>query len=492
MLIASEKRIKVGTRPRERWRKEFGEWYNDVLIKAEIYDHRYPAKGMGVWRGYGKKIANRVYGILKKMLNENGYEEVQFPALIPEKIFRIESEHVRGFEAEVFWVTRGGLTELEEKYVLRPTSETPMYYMFRIWINSYRDLPVKIYQIVNVWRYETKWTRPLFREREISVFFEAHGAFASKEENENEVKLATKIYATFFRKLGIPFIITERPEWDKFPGAEKTYAFDTLMPNGRALQIGTVHNLGQRFAKAFDIKFQDKDLKIKHVWQNCFGVSGRVVTSIIAIHGDDHGLALLPSIAPIQIVIVPIPYKGFEQAVIQKCREVYERLKNAGFSVVLDESDETPGEKFYKWELRGVPLRIEIGPTDIKEKEITITRRDTFERIRVNEEKIVDAIRELMNKVEEEMKKAAWDWFNSKLEIANSKEEVGKLLEEGYIVLTSWCGDEKCVEDITELPGVKILGALVDENLEYIKPKHGKCIFCERKAKYLVAIAKSY
>ncbi|RLG56449.1 MAG: proline--tRNA ligase, partial [Candidatus Hydrothermarchaeota archaeon] len=236
---------------------KFSEWYNDIIEKAEILDVRYPVKGLYVWYPYGFKIREHVMEIIRKLLDEKGHEEVLFPLLIPEHEFRKEAKHIKGFEDEVYWVTHGGLEPLEVKLALRPTSETAMYPIFKLWIRSHADMPLKVYQIVNTFRYETKHTRPLIRLREITTFKEAHTAHATWEDAEHQVKEAIEIYKKFFDTLGIPYMISRRPDWDKFPGAEYTMAFDTIFPDGRTLQIGTVHNLGQNFSKTFEITFEN-------------------------------------------------------------------------------------------------------------------------------------------------------------------------------------------------------------------------------------------
>ncbi|MHA1589997.1 MAG: proline--tRNA ligase [Candidatus Njordarchaeales archaeon] len=477
--------------PRENWKK-FSGWYEEILLKAEIYDYRYPVKGTGVWLPYGFELRERVYSYLKELQKKVGYKEVLFPTLIPEDLFRKESEHVASFEKEVFWVTKGGARELDRKYVLRPTSETAMYYMFSLWLNSYSDLPLKIFQVVNVFRYETEATHPLYREREITTFFESHSAFATADENEKEVKLAVEIYKEFFDWLGIPTIITKRPEWDKFPGAVYTIAFDTILPNGRSLQIGTVHNLGQNFSKAFDIKVQLPDGKVDYVWQMCFGVSGRVITALLTIHGDDHGPVFPPHVAPIQIVVIPIPYKGFEEKVLSKARSVFNELKEAGFRCILDDSPETPGAKYYKWELKGVPLRIEIGPKDIQEERVTIVRRDTLERIRVMERELISSVKETLEKMWKEMKEKALNFFKSKIVNVKSIDEAKKALDEGCVIGASWCGNEECGINLQEKIKARILGIEVDQDLNPQKAFSSVCIGCGSSAKYKIIIARSY
>ena len=254
---------------------------------------------------------------------------------------------------------------MDVKLALRPTSETSIYYMMKLWVKVHTDLPIKLYQIVNTFRYETKHTRPLIRLREIMTFKEAHTAHATKEEAEEQVKEAIEIYKKFFDTLGIPYLVSKRPDWDKFPGAEYTMAFDTIFPDGRTMQIGTVHNLGQNFAKTFEIIFETPTGDKDYAYQTCYGISDRIIASIIAIHGDEKGLILPPIVAPIQVVIVPLIFKGKEEMVMNKAKEIYNLLKDK-FRVHLDDRDIRPGRKFNDWELKWVPLRIEIGPKDIE------------------------------------------------------------------------------------------------------------------------------
>ncbi|GBF36325.1 MAG TPA: proline--tRNA ligase [Methanothermococcus okinawensis] len=387
--------------------ENFSEWYSEILEKAEIYDVRYPIKGCGVYLPYGFKIRRYTFDILRRLLEEKGHEEVLFPLLIPEDLLAKEGEHIKGFENEVFWVTHGGKKPLEIKLALRPTSETPIYYMMKLWIKVHKDLPIKIFQIVNTFRYETKHTRPLIRLREIMTFKEAHTAHTTMEEAENQVKEAIEIYREFFNELGIPVIVSRRPEWDKFPGAEYTVAFDTVFPDGRVIQIGTVHNLGQNFSRTFDLEFETLEGGKDYVYQTCYGISDRAIASIIAIHGDEKGLILPPNVAPIQVIIIPLLFKGKKEIVYDKTRKLYSLLKEAGVRVKIDDRDIRPGRKFNDWELRGVPVRIEVGPKDIENKVVTIYRRDTGEKYHVGEDKIMDEILDLLEKIKDNMRKKA-------------------------------------------------------------------------------------
>ncbi|MHA2059271.1 MAG: aminoacyl--tRNA ligase-related protein, partial [Candidatus Ranarchaeia archaeon] len=262
---------------RKKLKEDFLAWFRDILGDSKTVDYRYPVKGAGVWMPYGYKLRGKILEIMRQHHEDTGHQEVLFPLMVNEENFMKEAEHVKGFEDEVYWVTRGGGHELEEKLVLRPTSETSIYPMYNLWIRSHSDLPIIYYQIVNTFRFETKTTRPLIRVREITTFKEAHTVHATKEGAENQVQVAMGVYEKIFNDLGIPFIISQRPDWDKFAGAEYTNAFDLVLPNGRVLQIGTVHMLGQKFAKTFDITFEQKDGATAHVWQTCYGISERIV-----------------------------------------------------------------------------------------------------------------------------------------------------------------------------------------------------------------------
>jgi len=479
------------TVPRKKWSRFTG-WYEELLIKAGIYDHRYPLKGAGVWMPYGFQIREKVYGYLKRLHQKNKYFEVLFPTLIPEDLFKKESEHVASFEKEVFWVTKGGEKKLQKKYVLRPTSETAMYHMFALWAKSYKDLPIKIFQVVSVFRYETKATHPLYREREVTTFFESHCAFVSKEENDKEVETAVKMYRELFDWLGIPYIISQRPDWDKFPGAEYTIAFDTIMPNGRTLQIGTVHNLGQNFSKAFEIIVDLPDGKRDYAYQMCFGVSGRVITALMAAHGDDHGLVLPPEISPIDIVIIPIIYEEKKSEIMEMANKIKGILEDNGYVVVLDDTEDTPGSKFYKWELKGVPIRIEIGPRDVANNSVTLVRRDTLEKINVSTEGLLDKIKDLREQITRDLRKRAKEYFESKIEDAETVEDIKKIVGAGKVAIADWCGDEKCALEIEEETGLTLLGIKKTRNGEFEKPKKLKCVNCGKETKYRLVISKSY
>ena len=464
----------------------FSEWFHNILEEAEILDSRYPIKGMNVWLPNGFKIRKYTLNILKDILDKE-HEEVLFPLLIPEDELAKEAIHVKGFEEEVYWITHGGLTELNKKMALRPTSETAMYPMFSLWVRSHTDLPMKFYQVVNTFRYETKHTRPLIRVREITTFKEAHTVHSSREDAQKQVEDAIKIYKEFFDVLGIPYLITKRPVWDKFPGADYTMAFDTLLPDGKTLQIGTVHNLGQTFAKTFDITFETPEGEHEYVYQTCYGLSDRVIASVIGIHGDDSGLCLPPEISPYQVVIVPIIFKKGGEEVIAACEEIQSKLKDAGFRVHMDDRDMRAGKKFYDWEMKGVPLRIELGPRDLNDNKAVFLRRDTMEKISVSlEEDIIDNVNNLMSDISLNMREKAREKFNTHIRQVDNIEDVKESIEtEKGIISFAWCGEESCGKEIEEIANVDILGVQEEET-------SGKCFNCSRDAKFKAFLAKTY
>jgi len=349
---------------------------------------------------------------------------------------------LRDFEEEVYWVTHGGLTELNKKLALRPTSETAMYPMFSLWVRNHSDLPMKYYQIVNTFRYETKHTRPLIRVREITTFKEAHTVHATADETEQQVQEAVKIYKKFFDMLGIPYTVSKRPEWDKFPGAEYTVAFDTIMPDGKTLQIGTVHNLGQTFAKTFDIKYETATGEHEYVYQTCYGLSDRVIASVIGIHGDKAGLCMPPDIAPYQVVIVPIIFKKGGEEVLEFCRNLDKKLKNeADLRVYFDDRDIRAGKKYYEWEMRGVPLRIEVGPRDLQNKKAVIYRRDTQEKKIIDYDPLTisETTFEILGDISLTMKDKAWEIFEKNIRSVDSIEEAAsEMSKAGGIITFDW------------------------------------------------------
>ncbi len=479
--------------PRDRWLGEYPRWFDWVLEHAEIYDYgRYPVKGMGVWRPYGFQIRRRVLELIRDLHDSRGHEEVLFPLLIPYHLLARESEHIKGFEDEVYWVTHGGLEELDVKLALRPTSETSITFLETYWIQSYKQLPKKYYQIVSIFRYETKATRPMIRLREVTTFKEAHTVHDSFEDAERQVLEAIEIYKEIYDRLGIPYIISRRPEWDKFAGALYTIAFDTVMPDGRALQIGTVHNLGQSFTRAFNFKIQLADETHDHPWQTSYGISDRIIATVISIHGDDRGTVLVPEIAPIQIVIVPIPSGEEEERrrVEREAVRLAEELREAGFRVRVDDREEMrPGAKFYYWEARGVPVRIELGPREVEEGFVTVARRDTLEKVTIPRGELIDSLRRLMNEIYENLKERAWRFLRERILRTDNLESAREWIagRRGVVELP-WCGGDECAAELEKELDAKSLGTPW--------PREGaegyRCPVCGRESITWMRYSKTY
>ncbi|MEM4209282.1 MAG: proline--tRNA ligase, partial [Candidatus Anstonellaceae archaeon] len=425
----------------------FSEWYQSVLSLAELSDIRYNVKGCIVIRPWAAKTIKLMFEEYEKELEKNNHKPVIFPALIPKKNFDIEKEHVKGFSPEVFWVERAGKEKLEEKLALRPTSETAMYQMFSLWIEGMVDLPLKVYQSCQVWRYETKATKPFFRSREF-YWIESHTAFATEQEAVEQVKQDMQMTENvLFEKFKIPFIFFERPQWDKFPGAQKTFAADTLMPDKKVLQLPSTHLLGQNFAKAFDVSYLDKNGKKEYVWQTCYGPAiSRIYGAMICIHGDERGIMMPFDFCPIQIVIIPIFSKEvLEQKIIQYSQAVYEIVKNLGFRVTLDQSQNTPGYKYNYWEVRGVPLRLEIGIREVEEGKVTLALRDKKEKeqkIMVAVEELKDILKKQAVEFDKRLQQRALENFQKMQTQASSIEELEQKINKYGLIKIPFCSIE--------------------------------------------------
>ncbi|MBC7085598.1 MAG: proline--tRNA ligase [Methanomethylovorans sp.] len=466
-------------------KKDFSEWYNELLQVAEIMDVRYPVKGLYVWYPFGFAIRKNVYNIIRELLDTD-HMETMFPLLIPEQEFMKEAEHIKGFEDEVYWVTHGGTSLLDVKLALRPTSETAIYPMYKLWVRSHADLPLKLYQVVNTFRYETKHTRPLIRLREITSFKEAHTVHATWEEAAKQVNEAISIYTEFYRRLAVPVLASKRPDWDKFPGADYTIAVDALMPDGKTLQVGTAHHLGDNFARTFDIKYENPAGEQIYANQTCYGISERSIAALISIHGDNKGLVLPPEVAPIQIVVIPIVFKDSSE-VIEACEKVSELLQKDGIRTKLDLSDDRPGAKYYKWEMKGVPLRLEIGPRDLKNNVAVLVRRDTGEKQQVPIDKIVHKVHELLKSIHQNLFEKAVTDLQSRIFTCSSLEDAKDKLSAG-ISLLPWCGEKKCGLQIEEKIGAGILGIPTEQK----ESQNVQCPVCGRDASVKVYVAKKY
>jgi len=457
-------------------RNDFSAWYNELLWRAEIMDVRYPVKGIYVWYPFGFSLRRNVYDQLRAIMDRD-HQEALFPLLIPETEFAKEAEHIKGFEEEVYWVTHGGLTPLEVKLALRPTSECAIYPMYALWVRSHADLPLRIYQIVNTFRYETKHTRPLIRLREITSFKEAHTVHATWDDAEAQVQTAIGLYKEFYRMLCIPVIVSKRPDWDKFPGADHTIAVDAIMPDGKTLQSGTVHHLGDHFSRTFSIQYEDIQGEQQYAFQTCYGISERCIAALISVHGDDRGLVLPPRVAPTQVVLVPITIGKRKDEVANAVKEIEERLLAAGFRVKRDDRDLRPGAKYYYWEMRGVPLRLEVGPRDIDAGQVmSVTRLGHKSAIPM--EGLIEGVTERLATFTAELEERALEQFRSKITIANGIREMVKALESGVAVVP-WCGDRGCADAIEEQTGASVLGTEVRS--EAIPPISGICVICGKE-----------
>ena len=469
--------------------ENFSEWYTQVILKSELADYA-PVKGCMIFRELSYAIWEKIQEIFDTKIKATGHKNVYFPLFIPEHFLKKEAEHFEGFVPEVAWVTMGGDTPLEEKLALRPTSETIMYATFAKWIRSWRDLPVKINQWCNIIRWDTKGTKLFLRTREF-LWQEGHTVHATKEEADQEVMQILNEYKDLMENyLAIPVLKGKKSEREKFPGALYTTCLEAIMPDGKALQMATSHHLGQKFSKVFKIKFLDKEEKEQYAWQTSWGFSTRLIGALVMVHGDDKGLVLPPKIAPIQVVIVPIPYKDVDtEQILAKAKEIYEKLHKNGIQVVLDDRTEyTPGWKFNDWELKGVPLRIEIGPRDLKQGQVTLARRDTFEKTAVKEENVTDAVTKLLEDIQRNLFEKAKKILEENITTVTAYKDFKKVLKEkGGFIRACWCGSSDCEKNVKEETGATI--RIVPLEKEKI---FANCIYCGEEAKEVVYFARSY
>jgi prolyl-tRNA synthetase len=465
--------------------EDFSQWYVDVIVKGELADYS-PVRGCMVIRPYGYALWENMQKLLDRRFKETGHKNAYFPVFIPESLLRKEAEHVEGFAPEVAWVTHGGQEELSERLAVRPTSETIICSMYSKWIKSWRDLPVLINQWCNVVRWE-KSTKPFLRTAEF-LWQEGHTAHRTEEEAEEETLRMLEVYRDFVEtELALPVIKGRKSENEKFAGALRTYTIEAMMSDGKALQAGTSHNLGQHFSKVFDIKFLDQDGKLKYVWQTSWGVSTRLIGAIIMTHGDDRGLKLPPRVAPIQVIIVPI-FGQQREEILAKSKELYQLLKE-NFRVELDDRDEyTPGWKFNEWEMKGVPVRLEIGPRDLAQNQVLLVRRDTNEKIQVKESDLVNYLNILLEDIQTNMFKQAKKFMDDNTNTATNFDELKELLinKRGF-VKAMWCGDSECEKKVKE-ETTATLRCIPFEQEEI----SDRCAVCGREAKKMVYFAKSY
>jgi len=466
--------------------QNFSDWYQEVVLKSGLAEYS-PVKGTMIIKPYGYAIWENIQNILDVEIKKSGAKNVYFPLLIPESFLTKEAEHFSGFVPEVAWVTQGGHKKLGERLAIRPTSETIMYEAFSRWISSYRDLPLKINQWCNILRWELR-PRLFLRTMEF-LWQEGHTVHRTEEDANKETKRALNMYYNFVKNyLAIETIAGIKSDTQKFAGAQYTTTIEGLMADGKALQMGTSHNLGQNFAKAFGIKFLDNDGKEKYPWQTSWGVSTRLIGGIIMVHGDDRGLVLPPKIAPIQVIIIPILLnKKEDRLLIKKSQELKLNLEKLGLKVEIDLSKNTPGWKFNEWELKGVPVRIEFGNNEIKSKKLKICRRDTFEKLYLpikNLKNIIKMLDNIQNNLYAKSKK----FVNDNIFIVKSYDEFKNILEKrGGFLKVNWCGDKICEETIKEETTATIRCFAISKS-----KISGYCIRCGKKANHLVYFAKAY
>ena len=469
---------------------DFSKWYVEIIRKAELADYA-PIKGIMVIRPYGYAIWDNIKDSLDKKIKETGHENAYFPLFIPESLLQKETDHLEGFSPEVAWVTQGGQDELEERLAVRPTSEAIIGTMYSKWINSYRDLPVLINQWANIVRWE-KVTRLFLRTTEF-LWQEGHTAHATAEEAQQETMLILSLYKDFVEsELAIPVLSGKKSDKEKFAGAEATYCIEALMSDGKALQMGTSHFLGQHFSKVFNIRFEDTDQKLRYVWQTSWGVTTRLIGALIMTHGDDSGLKFPPRVAPIQVVIVPISLGDWKISVLPVAQNIAAELKQDGIRVKLDDREEfTPGWKFSEWEMRGVPVRLEVGPRDVKQNQAVLVRRDTREKIPVTLDKLRETLPRIFDDIQQSLLADALKFQLDNTRQASHYEEFKSIIEtQRGFVKACWCGLGACEDRIKEdtMATIRVI-PLEDSSSSACA---GKCIICEKDAETLAYFARAY
>ena len=460
---------------------DFPQWYSDVVLKTKLVDYG-PVKGTMVIRPYGYAIWANIQKELDKRFKETGHENAYFPLLIPMSFMTKEAEHVEGFAPEVAVVTHAGGEKLAEPLCIRPTSETIIGTMYGKWIQSYRDLPVLMNQWANVMRWE-KTTRPFIRTSEF-LWQEGDSVHATEEEAMEETMKMLSVYEEFAKTcLSMPVLTGRKTEKEKFAGAVATFGMEAMMHDGKSLQAGTSHYLGQNFSKAFEIKFLDKDGVQKYAYTTSWGVSTRLIGALIMTHGDQRGLVMPPVVAPVQAVIVPIAAK--KGGVLEACTALKERLQKAGVRVVLDDTDNSPGWKFNEWEMKGVPVRIELGPRDIEAGKLTVCRRDTLEQGELPLEHAEDGVKALLHEIAENMYDTAKKRMEQRIVDAETLDELLDGVNRGNFVRAGWCGCRECEDKVKEFAQAT---ARV-----YAKEDTAKtCVACGKKSAHTIVFARAY
>ena len=466
-----------------RQEDDFAQWYTDVCLKAELMDYS-DVKGFIIYRPYGYALWENIKNYLDMRFKQTGHENIYMPLVIPESLFNKEKEHVEGFAPETLIATIGGKNKLEDRLIIRPTSEVLFCQHYAKVISSYRDLPKKYNQWCSVVRWE-KTTRPFLRGSEF-LWQEGHTMHLTEQEARHETLSMLEIYDELGKDiLAIPFVKGKKTDKEKFAGALETYSIEALMPDGKALQSGTTHYFGQGFAKAFNVSYQSKEGKLETPYQTSWGVSTRLIGSIIMVHGDDNGLVLPPYVAPIQVVIIPIAQQ--KPNVLPEARKIYELLTKHNIRVKIDESDKTPGYKFADWEMKGVPLRLEIGPRDIENNRCVLVKRNTQEKITVNQDDLLNQVDLLLKTIHREMYQKAYQFLLEHITEVHSLDELKQVVDRGGYAKMMWCGDEDCENKIKELT-TATARCMPFNQQEF----DDVCPICGKKAKKVVLFAKAY
>ena len=469
--------------------EDLSEWYTQIVTKAELADYA-PVKGFIILRPYGNSIWEKIKEHLDRNLKETGHANAYFPLLIPESYLKKEATHFKGFTPEVFWVTQSGENTLSERLAIRPTSETIVNDAYSKWVRSWRDLPLLINLWNSVLRSEITATRPFLRTSEF-LWQEGHTVHATKEDADKEVMMILEFYRQLIEEeMAIPVLLGYKTEKEKFRGALYTTTLEAMMPDGKAIQMGTSHNLGQNFSKPFEIKYLGKDGEMHYAWTTSWGVSWRLISAMIMLHGDDKGLVIPPQIAPIQVVLVPIYFKTEQSdAITAKARKIVETLKKEGIEAHADFRDQyTPGWKFNEWEMKGIPLRIEVGPRDVQNQQSVLVRRDNSQKLIVKDSDLVNEIKKCLSEIQRSLFAKAKASLEGAVTTVTNYEEFKRTLDgRGGFIRSCWCGSTECEETIQNDTGATIRTLpLKDEEL------FSKCVHCGKPATKVAYFARSY
>ncbi len=466
--------------------EDYNQWYLDIIAAADMAEHS-PVKGCMIIKPYGYAIWERMQRLLDDRFKQSGVENAYFPLFIPQSLLTREEDHVEGFAPEVATVTHAGGAKLEEPLVVRPTSETIMYEVFKDWVHSYRDLPLLINQWANVVRWE-KRTRLFLRTTEF-LWQEGHTVHATHDEADERARMMLDVYRDFAENvMAIPVIPGQKSESEKFAGALRTYCIEAMMQDGKALQFGTSHNLGQNFAKAFGVKYTDENNIEQYCWQTSWGVSTRMIGGLIMTHSDDKGLVVPPRLAAVQVVIIPLWFKDEQKDdVLAKAREIGGQLKEKGIRIKIDEKEGRPGEKIFVWEKKGVPVRLEIGPKDIAAGKVVAARRDTGDKSDIAFDAIATELQSLLEDIQNTLFSRAKSYLEQKTVSVDTWEEFKIAIENGNFVRAHWCGDADVEAKIKEETNATIRCIPFDAVEE-----EGKCIFSGKPSSKRVIFARAY